>query len=146
MSGAYPKLVANSAEVVGPNSLHIVRLHKSRVATGDHLATLWQNSLTGLSVEIEGHSLGGGMLKLEPTEARNVRVPVVEEWAAADLSDEVDRLCRGRAIEQARSLVDREILMKRLGLSARDCAYLTQGARILADRRSERGKARRRVA
>jgi len=59
MSGAYPKLVANSARVVGPNSLHIVRLRGSQIATADHLATVWQNSLTGLSVEIEGHSLGG---------------------------------------------------------------------------------------
>ena len=42
MSGTYPKLVANSAQVVGPNSLHIVRLHKSHIAAGHHLATLWQ--------------------------------------------------------------------------------------------------------
>lgn len=146
MSGAYPKLVANSAEVVAPNSLHIVRLHKSHIATPDRLATLWQNSLTGLSVEIEGHALGGGMLKMEPTEARNVMVPVVEGSIVDDLCDEVDGVCRGEGTEAARSVVDNEILRKHLGLSGHDCELLRKGARILAERRSQRGRGRRRVA
>lgn len=146
MSGEYPKLVANLAGVVAPNSLHLVRLHNSHVATGDHLATLWQNSLTGLSVEIEGHSLGGGMLKIEPTEAKNIMVPVLAESVGADLCDEVDRVCRVRGIAAARLLVDEEILEKRVGLSRHDCMLLRHGARMLADRRSHRGKGRSRVA
>jgi hypothetical protein len=72
MSGITPRLVANDAGVVAPNSLHVLRLHPDTVLTGDEIAALWQTSLTRLSVEIEGHALGGGMLKLEPTEAENV--------------------------------------------------------------------------
>lgn len=146
MSGAHPKLVANLAEVVAPNSLHVVRVRKPLVATGEHLATLWQNSLTGLSVEIEGHSLGGGMLKMEPGEARNVLVPVIEASAVAGLYEEVDSLCRVKGIHAARSVVDNEILKKRLGLSDYDCRLLRQGTRILAERRFQRGRAQRRVA
>src|SRR5262249_54180306 len=66
MSGLTPRLVANEAEVVAPNSLHILRLHQGVSLNQRALATLWQTSLTRLSVELEGHSLGGGMLKLEP--------------------------------------------------------------------------------
>jgi hypothetical protein len=146
MSGAYPKLVANSAKVVGPNSLHIIRLRESHIASADHLATVWQNSLTGLSVEIEGQSLGGGMLKMEPTEAKNVVLPVVEGSAVTHLYDEVDSVCRLEGIDAARLVVDKKILKELLGLSDRDCQLLRQGARILADRRSQRGGGHRRVA
>jgi hypothetical protein len=146
MSGDYPKLVANSAEVVAPNSLHIVRLRKSHIATGEHLAALWLNSLTALSVEIEGHSLGGGMLKMEPTEAGKVLVPVVEEPAVAHLYDELDRACRIRGIDAARSVGDKEILENQMGLTAHDCDLLRQGARILSERRSQRGRGQHRVS
>jgi hypothetical protein len=36
------------------------------------LQRLWDRPLTRLSCEIEGHPLGGGMLKLEPREAGRV--------------------------------------------------------------------------
>jgi len=59
MSGETPRLVANDTEAVAPNSLHIVRLHAHARVTQDALAALWQTSLTSLSVEVEGHALGG---------------------------------------------------------------------------------------
>ena len=74
MSGYTPRLVANDAEAVAPNTLHIVRLHEHVDSRTGPLTALWQTSLTKLSVEIEGHPLGGGMLKLEPTEAERVLV------------------------------------------------------------------------
>lgn len=139
MSGTYPKLVANSAEIVAPNSLHIVRLRNPRNLQAETLATLWQNSLTALSVEIEGHSLGGGMLKMEPTEARKVLVPMLGNQCLDGLADEIDEMCRSGRVESARALVDKEILRRSLGLSERDCALLKKGAQILAGRRTRRG-------
>ena len=81
MSGFTPRLVANDADAFAPNSLHVLRLHGTPEMTSDVIAALWQTSLTRLSVEIEGHALGGGMLKLEPTEARTFlfRVPRLRE-------------------------------------------------------------------
>jgi hypothetical protein len=38
----------------------------------DRLMKLWAEPLTALSCEIEGHPLGGGMLKVEPREAARV--------------------------------------------------------------------------
>ena len=73
MSGRRVSLVRNSACCACTNSLHTVRL-KDRTAAwrveGLRLTPLFQ-----LSSEIEGHPLGGGMLKVEPREACNILVP-----------------------------------------------------------------------
>ena len=61
MSGSGPHLVMNKAECVGTNSVHVVRL-KNGIST-ERLLQSWQNPLTKLSCEIEGHPLGGGLLK-----------------------------------------------------------------------------------
>lgn len=72
MSGAGPKLVANAAGCVGTNSVHVVHLKPG--ADKKRLVGAWQNPLTRLSCEIEGHPLGGGLLKLEPREAARVLI------------------------------------------------------------------------
>lgn len=84
MSGVFPSLVANEAHCVCTNSLHAVRLKNGfgieRVQRG------WETPIARLSCEIEGHPLGGGMLKLEPGEAANVLVPMDDvSLTAADL-------------------------------------------------------------
>jgi tRNA1(Val) A37 N6-methylase TrmN6 len=67
MSGNGASLVSNLASCVCTNSVHAVRL------TGDMLlGTLlrrWKDPLSQLSCEVEGHPLGGGLLKVEPREA-----------------------------------------------------------------------------
>jgi hypothetical protein len=74
MSGVRPALVANSARCVCTNSVHAVRL-KGR-ATVQQLQQAWDHPLAQLSCEIEGHPLGGGMLKLEPGEAAKTLLPL----------------------------------------------------------------------
>jgi hypothetical protein len=41
----------------------------------DRLLANWETPFFQLSAEIEGHPLGGGMLKLEPREAGRLLVP-----------------------------------------------------------------------
>ena len=72
MSGESPSLVANRAQCVATNSVHIVRMKPG--FTIDALQKRWNDPLTQLSCEIEGHPLGGGMLKLEPGEANRVLI------------------------------------------------------------------------
>jgi len=75
MSGLAPILVANEARCVCTNSVHAVRL-----STGINIVDVqraWDTPLCQLSCEIEGHPLGGGMLKLEPGEVTNVRLPLL---------------------------------------------------------------------
>ncbi len=73
MSGVTPNLVRNDAGCTCTNSLHSVRLRK-RGAIG-RLHDVWGSPFLQLSCEIEGHPLGGGMLKLEPREATRILLP-----------------------------------------------------------------------
>jgi hypothetical protein len=70
MSGLTPSLVANRAMCVASNSVHVVRLRGHLPMT--RLLERWHQPMTQLSCELEGHPLGGGMLKLEPREAGRV--------------------------------------------------------------------------
>jgi adenine-specific DNA-methyltransferase len=138
MSGAMPRLVANDARVYAPNSLHILRLHPSAQIPSDALAALWQTSLTRLSVEIEGHALGGGMLKLEPTEAENVLIPCLDRRELpklVELSSELDDLARKVGDEAARERADQVILQDTMGLSKDECRLLRSAAVKLRTRR-----------
>jgi hypothetical protein len=78
MSGAEAALVGNSAGCVCTNSVHAVRLKPG--ITVKQMQAAWQHPLAKLSCEMEGHPLGGGMLKLEPGEAGRVRLPGARSW------------------------------------------------------------------
>jgi adenine-specific DNA methylase len=133
MAGAKSRLVANRVKAVAPNSLLMVRIHKHRRDhTGESLACLWQTALTALSVEIEGHSLGGGMLKLEPKEATRVLIPKGDE-AAENFADEFSALSEVRE-EDGNNFADESFLQK-IGVTKRECKLLREGATILKNRR-----------
>lgn len=72
MSGLEPSLVRNDANCTCTNSVHSVRLRGP--GSKQHL-TSWGSEFVQLSCEIEGHPLGGGMLKLEPREATQIILP-----------------------------------------------------------------------
>lgn len=76
MSGLTPSLVRNAADCTCTNSVHSVRMKDRRAASA--LRAVWPTSFVQLSCEIEGHPLGGGMLKLEPREATEVLLPAPE--------------------------------------------------------------------
>jgi len=67
MAGRSANLVQNSAGVTCTNTVHGVRVRDRALAT--KLLPGWGTPLSQLSCELEGHPLGGGMLKLEPREA-----------------------------------------------------------------------------
>ena len=73
MSGRQVAFVRNSAGCVCPNTLHTVRI-TDRTAL-PRIQAAQRLPLFQLSAEIEGHPLGGGMLKLEPREACNILIP-----------------------------------------------------------------------
>jgi hypothetical protein len=95
MSGVTPSLVENAAECTCTNSIHSIRLRDQR--DRDWLADAWQDDLTKLSCEIEGHPLGGGMLKVEVREAANVVL------AGPRFRKRADRLLLGDALQVMRS-------------------------------------------
>ena len=72
MSGEQPTLARNDAGCTNTNSVHGVRLRGRKGTT--NIAS-WGSDMVQLSAEIEGHPLGGGMLKLEPREAARIVLP-----------------------------------------------------------------------
>lgn len=73
MSGRKVSLVRNEAGATCTNSVHAVTL-KSHAAVR-RVTRVQESPVFQLSSELEGHPLGGGMLKLEPREASRILVP-----------------------------------------------------------------------
>lgn len=125
MSGAQPLLVTNAANLVAPNTVHLLRFNpgcKPLSYVGS-----WKSSLTRLSCELKGHALGGGLFKLEPSEAGNV---LVVRPRSASLKGLMPRLGRGGAdsSEQFCDQADRYLLRGYLGLSPSECVLLREAA------------------
>lgn len=73
MSGRSVNLVRNAAKVTCTNSVHSVRIRDTALAS--KFLPQWSSPFVRLSCELEGHALGGGMLKLEPREAARILFP-----------------------------------------------------------------------
>ena len=73
MAGRKPKLVLNSAAATCTNAVHAVAMRDKSLI--DPVLQAWDSAFVTLSCEIEGHALGGGMLKLELKEAARILVP-----------------------------------------------------------------------
>ncbi|MFG1265388.1 MULTISPECIES: Eco57I restriction-modification methylase domain-containing protein [Xanthobacter] len=84
MSGRSANLVRNLAGVTCTNSVHSVKVRDGALAR--KLFPRWTTPFVRLSCEIEGHALGGGMLKLEPREATRILFP--KETAATPANEE----------------------------------------------------------
>ncbi|MGV6876533.1 SAM-dependent DNA methyltransferase [Pseudochelatococcus sp. B33] len=97
MSGRSANLVRNLAGVTCTNSVHAVRIRDKALAK--KLLPHWSTPFVRLSCELEGHALGGGMLKLEPREAARILFPTDAPHAGAGdeaLEDAVRVLQRWR--------------------------------------------------
>ena len=73
MSGTSAGLVRNGGGATCTNSVHGVRVND--VEGMRAFVGAWDSPFLALSREIEGHPLGGGMLKLEPREAGQLLLP-----------------------------------------------------------------------
>ena len=97
MSGVSAGLVRNAGGATCTNSVHGVRV-KDRAGMARFLGA-WDTPFTALSREIEGHPLGGGMLKLEPREAGQLLLAPAELLPAEtsnELQDAVGTMRRWR--------------------------------------------------
>lgn len=93
MSGLKPGMVRNDAKCTCTNSVHAVRIKDGNSAR-KYLAS-WGSKYVQLSCEIEGHPLGGGMLKLEPREASQIAFPsasITERTGLALIRDAIATL------------------------------------------------------
>jgi adenine-specific DNA methylase len=133
----HPRIALNEAGAFSTNTVHGVRPTDPAISAA--LAVGFYNSLTLLSAEIVGRSYGGGVLKLEPSEAEALLVPPLSE-SLVELLDSVDEAVRSRDLEVALDLVDAMVLVP-LGLDDRDIAELRAARVYLSARRRRRGRA-----
>lgn len=89
MNGSKVSLAKNDAGCTCTNAVHSLRLNGEMDFA--EVRRRWAHPLTQLSFEIEGHPLGGGMLKLEPREA--ARVVLARRSLSADERAVVDDAC-----------------------------------------------------
>lgn len=136
-SNEYPRLAVNEARALNTNTLHGVRPANPEQTRS--LAAGFYNSLTLLSAELVGRSYGGGVLKLEPTEAEALVMPPLVP-GVEDLLPEIDRLVRSRQLSSVLDLVDPVVLGSGLGLSTEEIQHLRSGRERLTTRRRARGK------
>ncbi|OBK20541.1 lactate dehydrogenase [Mycobacterium asiaticum] len=130
-----PRLTVNAAAATSTDTVHRVRTGGGTDAAA--LATVFHNSVTFAFAEIMGRSYGGGILELEPREAEALPIPHPDH-ADSELAADVDLLLRANEIEKALDMVDRRVLIERLGLPPQLVADCRAAHVTLRDRRARR--------
>ncbi len=139
-SGEHPRLVVNEAGALNTNTVHGVKLKNKTPSAA--LATGFINSLTLLTAELVGRSYGGGVLKVEPTEAEGLLIPPLP-GRLVDLLPCLDELVRARDLAGALDLIDPIVLGEGLGLAEDEIAAFRADGERLRNRRRSRGSAPR---
>lgn len=142
MSHRYPRLIANTAGAAFLNSMLGIRLKEGLPAQArDALPLLAANSLTMLGAEIMGRAYGGGILKMEPSEAAMLPVPgpeaLEQAWKVlARRSSELDAALKRGAWWSVVAEVDAVLLHDALKLTDEEIVAIRDAATLLRVRRT----------
>ena len=102
MSGRMPNLVRNRAAATCTNAVHGVHLHDRKAVR--RVTGSWETPFVRLSCELEGHPLGGGVLKLEPREATRIVLPppaMASALSGTEVVEAVAIMCTWRHYDAA---------------------------------------------
>ncbi len=120
MSAETPRLVLNVAKVACTNAIHELTW-KSKVPALERRSVAMSSlsAVFRLSAELEGRSYGGGVLKVEPSEAKNLLLVSIPDGAGkiATRYSDIDTLLRADRRLVATELADRLFLREGLSLS-----------------------------
>ncbi|MGB0930730.1 MAG: Eco57I restriction-modification methylase domain-containing protein, partial [Chitinophagales bacterium] len=130
----FPRLVQNNCEATCTDTIHRVKFRSNKNLVLSNFYT----HLTAASAEIEGRSYGGGVLELEPSEARRLLIP--KHLTSGFDIEEIDAFIKAGKLEDLLKENDKQILMNHLGLSQEDCNILARIWTKLRDRRRNRKK------
>jgi hypothetical protein len=145
MNADTPRLAVNAARVRHLNSVHGLYVLPSLRDLVLPLAIASLNSATLLGAELSGRSYGGGILKLEPGEARKLPLPtpdLVRRHAAelTALLPQVKQTLATSSVEAAAAVVDRVLFA---AIPDNDLKALRSNRLDLADRRTTRALSHR---
>jgi len=146
MDHVRPRLTTNLAGVRFLNSLYGLTLRLDHRKLGMDLLPLASiNSLTLLGAEMVGRAYGGGLLKLEPTEADKLPVPspdvlIAFEGELRALRPQVNQaLGRGKLFDAVK-LIDRVVLTQACGLTHGQIKSIQESREVLFGRREARSR------
>ncbi len=134
------RLIANKGGLVATNLLHHVRWKRPfrRGQTYGSMPAVFLSSLTQVAVELLGRAYGGGVIKIEPSDAKRLPIVVPNPSSRLMLGAEfanLDRLVRGRKEQQAAEVVDRILLSEQLGLSVDEIRSFAEARDLLVSQR-----------
>lgn len=131
-----PLLISNPAAVHCLNNLHRLTWTASMPIDADSAAVCFLTSLTALAAERWGRRYGSGALKIEPSAAKRLPLPLIK--VGADAVDRVDSLLRSGDEASARGLADSLVLVQGLGLSEDQVSIMREASSVLSDERGTR--------
>lgn len=133
----HPRIIANLTTATSTDTVHRLRVKEG--VDPAKLAAAAMNSVTFAASEVVGRSYGGGILELEPSEAEELPIPDAST-IADHLVTKVDQLVREKQIEEAIDLIDRAVLVDKLGFEPSEIMRARSVWATLRDRRNRRGK------
>lgn len=138
MGARAPRLILNLAGATCTNAIHRVTWQQMKLDPRAGVVGSW-TSLFALSAELAGRSYGGGVLKVEPTAAACLLVPVVpgaEGWL-----EDLDRTSRKQGVTDAIALADQRVLKEGIGLNDGEVNAVRTAVALLEARRRGTGEA-----
>jgi len=123
-----PCLLVNDAHTLASNSLLCGYL--TGTSTAEAIVAAWYTSLTLLQVELNVHSLGGGVLVMVPKEVSSIMLPHVGMVPDGHL-ERLDALLIAGQVSAAFELGDQVILQDALGLTQTEVDLIRSGVDVL---------------
>lgn len=128
--GDTPKLILNEGKYAVSNSLLAGRITSN--IPPKNIVCLWYNSLTLLSIELNVHSLGGGVLVLIPGETDKLEITNnIPEESIDSIFERIDNCIKNQGVQAAYELGDKLVLKEILGLSELQIEQIRQAVNLL---------------
>ncbi len=125
----YPLTLINDAGVAASNSLLCAYMKPGK--SRESFAAGWYSSLTALQLELNVHSLGGGVLVLVPREVSAMRI-LPRAPSSSRVLKKLDAFVRAGSVPDALRWGDEKVLAPALGLAPHDLALIEGGYETLA--------------